>query len=85
MIHAIDSEEFNYKSQQIGINDVSIQYVQTGDCTEDEDNVQTITISSRNNGVGRFLNIKTDGWSFDNIDELTEIINDFKQRALCSN
>lgn len=85
MIHAIDSEEFNYKSQQIGIDDVSIQYVQTGDCTEDEDNVQTITISSRNSGVGRFLNIKTDGWSFDNIDELTEIINDFKQRALCSN
>ena len=84
MIHAIDSEEFNYKSQQIGIDDVSIQYVQTGDCTEDEDNVQTITISSRNSGVGRFLNIKTDGWSFDNIDELTEIINDFKQRALCS-
>lgn len=84
MIHAIDSEEFNYKSQQIGIDDVSIQYVQKGDCTEDEDNVQTIIISSRNNGVGRFLNIKTDGWSFDNIDELTEIINDFKQRALCS-
>lgn len=84
MIHAIDSEEFNYKSQQIGIDDVSIQYVQTGDCTEDKDSVQTITISSRNNGVGRFLNIKTDGWSFDNIDELTEIINDFKQRALCS-
>lgn len=85
MIYAIDSEEFNYKSQQIGIDDVSIQYVQTGDCTEDKDNVQAITISSRNNGVGRFLNIKTDGWSFDNIDELTEIINDFKQRALCSN
>ena len=85
MIHAIDSEEFNYKFQQIGIDDISIQYVQTGDCTEDEDNVQTITISSRNNGVGRFFNIKTDGWSFDNIDELTEIINDFKQRALCSN
>ena len=84
MIHAIDSKEFNYKPQQIGIDDVSIQYVQAGDCTESEDNVQTITISSRNNGVGRFLNIKTDGWSFDNIDELTEIINDFKQRALCS-
>lgn len=83
MIYAIDNDEFNYKSQQIGIDDVSVQYVQTGDCTESEDDVQTITISSRNSGVGRFFNIKTDGWSFDNIDELTEIINDFKQRALC--
>lgn len=84
MIHTIDSVAFNYEDGQIGIDDVSVQYVQNGDCTEDRDAVQTITISTRNNGVGRFLSIKTDGWSFDNIDELIEIIDDFKKRALCS-
>lgn len=83
MIYAIDNDEFNYKNQQIGIDDVSVQYVQTGDCTESEDDVQTITISTRNNGVARFLNIKTDNWSFDSADDLIAIINDFKQRALC--
>ncbi len=83
MIHPIDDIAFNYEDGQIGIDDISVQYVQTGDCTENEDNVQTITISTRNNGVGRFLNIKTDGWSFDSIEELEEIINDFKKRAAC--
>jgi hypothetical protein len=43
--------------------------------------VQTLTVSARNNGVSRFLNLKTDNWSIDGIDELSEIIEDFKKRA----
>ena len=78
----IDSDEFNYESRQIGVDDVSIQYVQSNDCTEEE-GTQTITISTRNNGVKRFINIKTgeEGFSIDNPEELVEIINHFKKCA----
>lgn len=78
----IDSDEFNYGSEQIGVDDVSIQYVQSSDCTEEE-GTQTITVSTRNNGVKRFVNIKTgeEGFSIDNPNELVEIINHFKKCA----
>lgn len=81
----IDNEEFAYKSEQIGIDDVTIQYVQKNDCTEEE-GVQTLIVSTRNNGIARFINIKTgeEGYSIDNPEELVQIINDFKKRAgLC--
>ena len=82
-ILAIDNNEFSYKSGQIGIDDVSIQYVQSNDCTEEEEGTQTITISTRNNSVNRFINIKTgeEGFSIDSLEELVEIINDFKNRS----
>ena len=77
-------EDFKFEDGHIGIDDVSITYLQNSDCTEEDENVQSITISTRNNGIGRFINIKTENWSFDNINELEEIIKDFKQRAgLC--
>lgn len=77
-------EDFKFEDGHIGIDDVSITYLQNSDCTEEDENVQSITISTRNNGVGRFVNIKTENWSFDDINELEELIKDFKQRAgLC--
>lgn len=82
----IDDKEFAYESGQIGIDDVTIQYVQGNDCTEEE-GVQTLTVSTRNNGIARFVNIKTgeEGFSIDDPEEIVEIINDFKRRAgLCS-
>ena len=60
---------------------VAVTYCQDGDCTENMDDVQTITISSRNNGVSRFLNLKTENWSIDGIADVEKIINDFYQRA----
>ena len=76
-------ENMEYRDNEICIDDTSINYVQTNDCTEEE-GAQTITISSRNNGVRRFVNIKTgpEGWSINDVDDLIQIINDFKQRAL---
>lgn len=75
-------EEFDYK-QGVGIDDVTVTYVQTNDCTESEDDVQTMTLSSRNNGIARFINIKTgeNGWSIDPNEDLTDIIKDFINRA----
>ena len=58
--------------------------VKNGDCTEDFDNIQTITISTRDNGVSKFLNIKTDNWSISDVDDLVALLEDAKKR-LCVN
>lgn len=79
-------EDFQFKDEFVGIDDVSITYLQNSDCSgeDDKENVQSITISTRNNGMTRFINIKTDSWSISDTDELVKLIEDFKKRAeLC--
>ena len=79
-------EDFKFEDEFVGIDDVSITYLQNSDCSGEDgkDNVQSITISTRNNGCSRFINIKTDSWSISDADELIKLIEDFKKRAgLC--
>lgn len=78
-------EDFKFEDEIVGVDDVSITYLQNADCTgEDDEEVQSITISTRNNAVARFINIKTDSWSISDIDELIKVLEDFKKRAgLC--
>ena len=78
-------EDFKFEDEIVGVDDVSITYLQNADCTgEDGEEVQSITISTRNNAVARFINIKTDSWSISDIDELIKVLEDFKKRAeLC--
>lgn len=79
-------ENYHFDDDIIGIDDVSITYLQNSDCSgeDGEENVQSITISTRNNGVSRFINIKTESWSINDVDELEKLIQDFKQCAkLC--
>ena len=75
-----DDIEENEKEMNVGIDEIAINYVQNGDCTETDD-VQQITISARNNGLARFINIKTDSWSIESEEELINLIQDFKKRA----
>lgn len=82
-VNIIPAEEMDYKDEKVAVDDVSVTYVQSNDCTEEE-GVQTLIISTRNNGVARFLNLKTGeegGWSFDSIDDLVKLIKDFKKRC----
>ena len=76
--------EDRYEDDNVFVDDVTIRYCQSSDSSGDdgEETVQEITVSSRNNGVARFINIKTDSWSFGDIEDLKEIIEDFKKRAL---
>jgi len=74
-------EEMSYENGQVAVDEVSISYVQNSDCTESNDEVQEIKLSARNNGVGRFVNIKTDNWSIDSPNDLVKLVNDFKDRA----
>lgn len=79
-------EDFQFEDELVGVDEVSITYLQNSDCSGEDgkDNVQSITMSTRNNGCSRFINIKTDSWSISDIDELIKLIKDFKKRAeLC--
>lgn len=69
------------EDNEVLLYEATIKYVQNPDCTEDQDgDWQELTISTRDNGVAKFLNIKTNNWSIDDIDNLALVVNDFKQR-----
>lgn len=76
-------EKSDFKDNEIYINEVSISYYQNNDCTESEEEVQKMVVSCRNNGMARFVNIKTDenGWSIDSVDNIKLIVDDFCRRA----
>ena len=77
------NENGEWNDETVVINEVSIEYLQNTDCSGNDGNedVQALKITARNNGVERFLNIKTDSWSIDGVDELKTIIEDFKHRS----
>ena len=77
------NENGEWNDETVIINEVSIEYLQNTDCSGNDGNedVQALKITARNNGVERFLNIKTDSWSIDSADELKAIIEDFKHRS----
>lgn len=68
----------NKGDDDIYVKDVTIEYSQ--DSANDE-NCQFIKIFTENNGVARYINISTEKWSFADIDDLIEILQDFKKRA----
>lgn len=83
--------ESNGKVCEVGIEKMSITYVQENDtnmCTEDNP-IQTITIETEDaicsreealNKQGYYLTIKTDRWAIDEPEDLTMLLNDFKDR-----
>ena len=69
--------------EQVLLDEITCKYVQNPDCTEDQEGVQEITISSRDGGGGKFINISTSSWSItgDNFEEeIIPLLNDFKKR-----
>jgi hypothetical protein len=67
---------------QVLLLESTMTYAQNPDCTEDRDSDwQKLTISTRDNGVDKFLNIKTDNWSLDNAESLCDIIKDYCKRV----
>ena len=82
----IENYDFDHPGDDgldVAIEEVTIKYVQSMDTSgiENTDNVQELLISTRDSGSGRFINIKTESWSIESADELSNIINDFKNRA----
>ena len=71
-----------YEGETILLDEITCTYLQEPDCTESRDGEpQSITISSRDGGGGKFLNIKTNNWSVDtDLKSLTVVLEDFKKR-----
>lgn len=66
---------------EVFLDEVTCTYIQEPDNTEDRDgDPQELTLSTRDGGGGKYLHIKTTGWSISDIDDLEVVINDFKKR-----
>lgn len=83
MIEIKATEELSLKNNKgdddVYVEDVSVEY---GQDTVDEEDYQILKVSTENNGVARYINISTEKWSFSDIDDLIQILEDFKKRAL---
>ena len=77
------NENGKWEEGTVVIDDISIKYLQNSDSSGDDgdEEVQELTLTARNNGIARFINVKTDSWSIDSVDELKSIIEDFKHRS----
>lgn len=71
--------EFQYKDDEIGVDEVRVKYLNNGDCVDSE--VQALEIFTENTGVDRFMVLKTERWAISDIDELILVLEDFKKRA----
>lgn len=73
-------EKFDYKDgYSIGLDTVSVTYVNGGDCIDSEP--QELVIKTENNGVARFIVLETNRWAISDINEIIEVLSDFKRRA----
>lgn len=60
------------------VEEISITY--TRECDESND-WQLLKVFTNDNGAGKFIVFQTERWALDNIEELIEILNDFKLKA----
>lgn len=74
---------------EVNLDKITIEYTQPLDCCQSEDEYsdpcQILTLSTYNGGGGKFIRINTNeaGWSINDIDEMVDILSDFKQRYMC--
>ena len=61
------------------IEEISITYSQ--ECDESSQDWQSIKMFTNDNGACKYIVFQTERWAIDNIDELVEILNDFKLKA----
>ena len=78
-------EEGNFEDSEVIVGKVTVQYIQNDDSSGEDhdgsDGAQELTLTARSNGLARFINIKTESWSINDIDDLEKVIKDFKVRA----
>jgi hypothetical protein len=60
------------------VEEMSVTYSQ--ECDE-SNNWQSIKMFTNDNGAGKYIVFETERWAIDSIDELVEILNDFKLKA----
>ncbi len=55
--------------------------VYTQECDESSNDIQELKVFTEDNGSGKYIVFQTQRWAIDSIDELVEILNDFKLKA----
>ena len=60
------------------VNKMSVEYIQDSDNYKDNDIENTLTIGTE---PGGYFYISTKRWAFDSIEELINILNDFKNKV----
>ena len=65
--------------EEIVISDIQAIYVQKSDSNDDNE-FQELKINTQDSGGGNYFAIKTERWSFDDVDELIKVLKDFKNR-----
>ncbi len=66
-------------SGQVCLSSLTAVYTQDGD-GEDWNDIQELTIQAHWPEWDPFYTIKTDRWAFDNPEELSELLSDFKSK-----
>lgn len=69
---------FPSTQQPVAVNKVSVEYTQEAD--SNSDGLQFLEVSTEDAGAGVYYVLKTERWSFDDPQELIDILNDFKKR-----
>jgi hypothetical protein len=63
------------------VEEMQVTYTQENDSCDSSSFPQQLELSTDDAGGGKFIVIKTERWAIDSIDELVEILNDFKLKA----
>lgn len=70
---------------QVLLDSITCTYIQNPDNTEsrgnDDDVCQELSLSTRDGGGGKYINIKTNSWSINSPEDFLTILNDFKNRC----
>jgi hypothetical protein len=63
------------------VEEVKVTYTQESDSCQSADEGQLLEVFTEDAGNGKYIVFKTERWAIDSIDELVEILNDFKLKA----
>ena len=66
---------------KVEIAKVGVKVHQNSDSCDENPQGQTLELFTEDAGAGTYYVMKTDRWSFDSVEELIEVINDFIRRT----
>lgn len=65
---------------EVMMDEIQVKYYQGPDNCSSEDDYQELILKTKDGGGGKYINLSTNehGWSFDSIEDLVDIIKQFK-------
>ena len=67
--------------EEVMVESIQVTFSQEPDCTESrDDNCQELTLETRDGGGGKFIHLKTKGWSISDENDLYQLIKYFRSK-----